>query len=136
MDEKVRVNQTPRPVGPDPERTAKQTHVMRVWDELIQNSDRNQGNILWTKDWKLWLIDHTRAFRTGRELRKPDELTRCDRGFLQTLRGLTTEKVVQAVGRSLTRDEAAAVAARAAIIVKHFDALVAARGEGAVLFTL
>ena len=39
--------------------------VMRVWDELIQNKDRNQGNILWTKDWTMWLIDHTRAFRLG-----------------------------------------------------------------------
>ena len=36
---------------------------MRIWDELIQNRDRNQGNILWTHDWTLWLIDHTRAFR-------------------------------------------------------------------------
>ena len=39
-----------------------QLQVVRVFDELIQNRDRNQGNILWTSDWKMWLIDHTRAF--------------------------------------------------------------------------
>jgi hypothetical protein len=137
MDEKERVKQTgEKRSGPDPERTAKQTHVMRVWDELIQNKDRNQGNLLWTTDWKLWLIDHTRAFRIGRELLKPDELTRCEASLLKHLRGLTAEAVAMAVGRSLTRDEAAAVAARAALIVKHFDEQIARRGEPAVLFTL
>jgi hypothetical protein len=44
-------------LGPDPERTSKQMHVMRVFDELIQNRDRNRGNIVWTKDWTLWMID-------------------------------------------------------------------------------
>ena len=41
---------------------------MKVWDELIQNKDRNAGNIIWTSDWSMWLIDHTRAFRLGKEL--------------------------------------------------------------------
>src|SRR5688500_6505623 len=54
-------------LGPNPERTTKQVQVMRVFDELIQNRDRNQGNIVWTKDWTLWMIDHTRAFRLGKE---------------------------------------------------------------------
>ena len=44
-----------------------------VFDELIQNRDRNQGNLLWTKDWTLWLIDHTRAFRLGQILLKPEQ---------------------------------------------------------------
>ena len=136
MDEKARMSTTPRPAGPDPDRTAKQTHVMRVWDELIQNRDRNQGNILWTKDWKLWLIDHTRAFRTGVELMKLAQLTRCERSLLERLRGLTAESVAAAAGRSLTKEEAAAVAGRAALIVKHFDERIATLGQAAVLFTL
>ena len=41
---------------------------MYVFDELIQNRDRNPGNSLWTTDWKLWLIDHTRAFRPDVEI--------------------------------------------------------------------
>src|SRR5262245_670862 len=78
FDERGRLKQN-NVHGPDPERTSKQMHVMRVWDELIQNRDRNQGNMLWTRDWTLWMIDHTRAFRTGKTLLKPDRLTRCER---------------------------------------------------------
>ena len=69
MDEKDRVKT--KELGPDPVRTTKQIQIMRIWDELIQNRDRNQGNILWTGDWTLWLIDHTRAFRLGQTLLKP-----------------------------------------------------------------
>ena len=54
-------------------KTTKQIQIMRVFDELIQNRDRNQGNILWTNDWTMWLIDHTRAFRLGKELLKPEQ---------------------------------------------------------------
>ena len=31
-------------------RTSNQIQLMRIWDELIQNRDRNQGNILRTND--------------------------------------------------------------------------------------
>ena len=58
MDEKERLRQ--KATGPNPGRTSLQLQVMRVFDELIENKDRNQGNILWTSDWKMWLIDHTR----------------------------------------------------------------------------
>jgi hypothetical protein len=67
MDEAGRVRTESR--GPDPDRTSKQLYVMRLFDELIENRDRNRGNMLWTKDWTLWLIDHSRAFRLGNELR-------------------------------------------------------------------
>src|SRR5215212_244824 len=61
--------------GTDVDRLTKQMQVMRVWDELIQNRDRNSGNMLWTGDWTLWMIDHTRAFRVNDQLLKPDQLT-------------------------------------------------------------
>ena len=61
MDEKGRLQK--KTMGPNPSRTSNQIQMMRVWDELIQNRDRNQGNILWTHGWTMWLIDHTRAFR-------------------------------------------------------------------------
>src|SRR5262245_45815591 len=87
MTEKDR--QKTKSLGPDPVRTTKQIQIMRVFDELIQNRDRNQGNILWTSDWTMWLIDHTRAFRLGDKLLKPEQLARCDRGLLERLRALT-----------------------------------------------
>jgi hypothetical protein len=41
-----------------------QYNLMNVFDVLIYNSDRTQENALFTRDWMLVLIDHTRAFGT------------------------------------------------------------------------
>ncbi|MGH8136167.1 MAG: hypothetical protein ACRER4_07445, partial [Steroidobacteraceae bacterium] len=41
---------------------APQYNLMNVFDILIGNTDRTQENALFTKDWMLVLIDHTRAF--------------------------------------------------------------------------
>jgi hypothetical protein len=133
MDEEDRNKK--KTFGPNPVRTTQQIAVMRVFDELIQNKDRNQGNILWTKDWTMWLIDHTRAFRLGRQLLNPDRLTRCDRDVFTRLRDLTVDTVSKAVGDSLRKDELEALMARRDAIVKHFDARIQRAGEAAVLFT-
>ena len=62
MDEKERQKQKVTP--PDKVPWNAQLHILRVFDELIANTDRNQGNMLIDSRWKLWLIDHSRAFRT------------------------------------------------------------------------
>ena len=134
MDEKERMKT--KTLGPDPVRTNKQIQIMRIWDELIQNRDRNQGNILWTHDWTMWLIDHTRAFRLNGNLLKPEQLSRCDRGLLDRLRALTPEAVAEAVGNSLTRQEQAALLERRDKIIKLYDDRIARLGEPVVLFTL
>jgi hypothetical protein len=134
MDEKERMKT--KDLGPDPVRTNKQIQIMRIWDELIQNRDRNQGNILWTSDWTLWLIDHTRAFRLDPNLRRPDQLSRCDRTLLERLRALTPETLEKAVGSSLTRPEQEALLARRDKIIRHYDDRIARLGEPVVLFTL
>jgi hypothetical protein len=134
MDEQDRMKT--KTLGPDPVRTNKQIQIMRIWDELIQNRDRNQGNILWTNDWTMWLIDHTRAFRLGTTLIRPEQLTRCDRGLLERLRALTPESLSQAVGNSLTKQEQEALLARRDRIVKHYEERIARLGEPVVLFTL
>jgi hypothetical protein len=51
-----------------------QYNLMNVFDILIHNSDRTQENALFTKDWTLVLIDHTRAFAV--DLRDPVKLYR------------------------------------------------------------
>jgi hypothetical protein len=132
MDEKERLKK--KTVGPNALRTANQIQLMRIWDELIQNRDRNQGNILWTTDWTLWMIDHTRAFRLGKDLLKPDELKRCDRSLLARLKELTDESVEKAVGDSLMKAEREAVLARRDRIVRIFEERAAKLGEAVVLF--
>ncbi len=134
FDEVGRQKMKDKKLGPEPERTQKQIYNMYVWDELIQNRDRNGGNILWTKDWTMWLIDHTRAFRLGKELVAPGDLTRCDRRLLDGMRALTAESLAKATGDSLTKEEQGAVLARRDLIVKHFDDRIAKLGEG-ILFT-
>ena len=134
MDEKERLAKDAH--GPDPERTAMQTHLMRVFDELISNRDRNMGNLVWTTDWKMWMIDHTRAFRLGDDLQRPAALLRVERSLLDNMRRLTAAEVAKAVGSYLTKAEVGAVIERRDVIVKWFDAKVAERGEASVLYRL
>jgi hypothetical protein len=134
MDEGAR--QKKQTVGPNPSRTASQIHILRVFDELIQNRDRNAGNLLWTADWKMWMIDHTRAFRLGKDLLKPEKLERVERTLFEKMRELTASGLADAMGRSLTKEEIEALLARRDAIVKLFDDRIAQRSEAAVLYTL
>jgi hypothetical protein len=125
-----------RPVSSDPSRVASYIHIMRVFDELIQNRDRNAGNALWTTDWRMWLIDHTRAFRVGRELLKPQLLERCERTLCDKMRTLTAPAMTEAMDGILLKPEIDALLVRRDLILKLFDERIAQRGEGAVLYTL
>ena len=120
-------------LGPNPAVTAQQFYAMYVFDELIQNRDRNRGNALWTSDWKLWLIDHTRAFRPDVELTRPERLSRIGRGLLEGLRQLTPGALDAAVDGVLDRPLRAAVMQRRDLLVQHFDERIARLGEAAVV---
>jgi hypothetical protein len=132
MDEKERLKR--KSMGPNPLRTSNQIQVMRIWDELIQNRDRNQGNVLWTNDWTMWLIDHTRAFRVGKDLLKPADLTRIDRSLFARLKALTEGSIESAVGDSLMKEERKAVLERRDKIVKLLEDRATRIGEAAVFF--
>jgi hypothetical protein len=120
--------------APDAESWKRQTSRMRVFEQLVADTDRNLGNILITGDWKLWMIDFTRAFRRSRELAAPATLNRCDRHLLERLRSLTREQLLQAGGPYIGGAEVDALLARRDLIVARFDQLAAARGDAAVLF--
>ena len=116
-------------------RAAEQIHIRHVFDALIENTDRNGGNLLWTTDGKMWMIDHTRAFRLDKELKNPKVLERCERGLLEAMRRLTAENLKREVGASLTEREIEALLARRDKIVQLFDGMIAQRGESAILYT-
>jgi hypothetical protein len=122
--------------GPNPSRFAMQVHNRIVFDELIQNTDRNLGNMVWTKDWTMWLIDHTRAFRMNDKLTRPERVQRVDRALLAAIKGLTRESVATAVGKTLEEPEIKALVSRAGELGKLFDQMIAQKGEPSVLFTL
>jgi len=119
MDEGERVKQ--KIEAPDRASWSQQIWKMRVFDQLIDNTDRNLGNLLITHTWRLWLIDHTRAFRWTRTLRQPYHLTRCDRVLFEKMRALDRDTLRKTMGRYLGNEEIDALLARRDLIVAHFD---------------
>ena len=71
FDEVDRVKQGLKP--PDLDAWNKQMYIVRVFDQLIDNTDRNLGNLVIDKQWRVWMIDHTRAFRTTTKIRQPSQ---------------------------------------------------------------
>ena len=131
-DEQMRVDQKLRP--PDPVRWQRQWDAMRVFRELVDDTDRNQTNMLISEDWHLWMVDFSRAFRKSAKLRKPEELRRCPEAVLARLRSLDDSAVKEAVGGHLMPAELTAVLKRRDALVAHFEAEIAARGVASVLF--
>ena len=131
-DEQMRVAEKIRP--PDTVDWQRQWDTMRVFRELVDDTDRNQTNMLITEDWRVWMVDFTRAFRKTKELRVPAELRRCPKTLLDRLRSLDEPTVRAAAGDHLRPAEIEAVLVRRRLIVEHFDALVAEKGADAVLF--
>src|SRR4051794_14507183 len=86
MDEQERLKRKQEP--PDVVAWNQQMQMVRTFDELIATVDRNPGNVWITGDWRLWPIDHTRAFRTQHELRNPGNVTRADRAVVERMKGL------------------------------------------------
>lgn len=120
--------------APDPPAWNAQMHRLRVFAQLVYDTDRNVGNVLVTRDWRIWMIDFTRAFRRTPGLENARDLMRCDRHLLQRLRQLSRAEVEAAAGKHLTRDEIDALMARRDLIVAHFERLIAERGEAEVLY--
>jgi len=135
FDEKVR--QEERRTPPSARSWQNQTYRMYVFGELVYDTDRNQTNILYTEaenDWKLWMIDFSRAFRPFSELRLPARLNRVERALLDEFRALNIDKVRAAMGHHMTAQELNALMARRDLIVAYVDKLVAERGASAVLY--
>ena len=134
MDELQRHNKNITP--PDLDEWSKQMHILRVFDQLIYNTDRNLGNLLIDKRWQIWMIDHTRAFRSQKTLLSQKNLVMCDRKLLASLRKLDEDTLTGELKAFLTKTEIKALVARRDLIVRFFDDEVASKGEGAVLYDL
>jgi hypothetical protein len=126
MDEGGRLKQKLQP--PNSMKWNETMQLIRIFDQLIHNMDRNLGNLLITKDWDVWAIDHTRAFRLHKTLKNPANVTRCDRKMFEGLKRLDREVLEREVGRYLTNWERDALLARRDAIV----AILEKGGEGAL----
>lgn len=132
FDEADRHQQNIQP--PDLDAWAKQMYKVRVLTQLFYDMDPNLTNVLITKDWKIWRIDFTRAFRLRQDLKDSKDLVQCDRQVLVRLRQLTYDQVFEATKPYLTKNEVKALIARRDKVVAYFDKLVAQKGESQVLY--
>jgi hypothetical protein len=134
MMERDRYNKKIEP--PNPAKWNEEIYAARVFHELIADTDFNMTNLLITKDWRIWMIDFSRAFRITKTLQNPNRLAKVDRTLLAGMRGLTAETLQQKLGRWLGKLELEGLLARRDRIVQFFDTQIAAKGEAAVLYDL
>ena len=131
---------------PSAERWTGQMQAVRVFDELISNSYRNidaefylstlWDNLLITKDWRIWITDHKRAFRSTAQLDHPESLTQCDRSVLRNLRALDKNTLQRKLEKFLSAPQLNSLEIRRQLLVKHFDERIAKFGETAVVYDL
>jgi hypothetical protein len=119
MDEGERLKKKLSP--PDTERWNQQMSLVRVFDQLIGNTDRNLGNLLITSDWRIWAIDHTRAFRLVGSVRTPENVTRCDREVLERMKALDRATLQRTIGSFMYTNEIPTVLSRRDEIVRIFE---------------
>lgn len=124
-------NKDQPPHGPEP-RWSRQISRMKLFDLLIANIDRNQGNLLYDADWHLFLIDHSRAFTTRTSFDGIAPLGRVDRALWTRIDALTATELERALGASLTADERAALLTRRDRLRRIVGDLVKAKGDAAV----
>ncbi len=137
VDDVLMMEKDRRAEGIDPPSSSQwieQTHRRRVFNQLVHNVDANQGNILIGRDWKVWLIDFTRAFRRDKKLSEPDSLIRIERSLLERLRGLSRKEIEDELGDCLTAVELKTLLARRDAIVERFEREIERRGEEVVVY--
>ena len=131
MDEGERLAKKLQP--PDPALWNEDMLRMRVFMELVHDTDRNLGNVLVSPAWRVIMLDFTRAFRLWPTIR-PNELPRIDRALLAELETLTGPELAVSTKDYLSRSEVEAVMKRRDLIVEHFRARVKQLGEARVLY--
>ena len=132
MNEEARL--TERRWPEDMQTHNRQYYRMLVFAELVYDTDRNQGNVLYSSDWKLWMIDFSRSFRIWDQLQAPQNVTQCDRDLLERMRGLSRARLEEHMRPYLTPGEMNAVLKRRDKLVDHFESLIEQKGERLVLY--
>lgn len=135
LDERSRLKKKVAP--PDAEAWDGQLGAVRIFDQLIYNLDREAGSLLIDKEWRAWMVGHSRAFRVYKKLPAPKRLGwRCPRGLLAGLRVLDRSTIERSMAGLLDADRIDGLLARRDAIVRHFDERIADLGEDAVLYDL
>ena len=118
---------------PEPRPWNRQMGDMRVFDNLINNIDRNQTNILIDDNWRLIMIDHTRAFGRDTSLPRPEQVVSCSRGLWHALRNLDEAEVRRRLTPYLSEDEIDALFVRRQLLIRCIMDEIDRDGEEKVL---
>jgi hypothetical protein len=116
---------------PDVAAWNRQVDRMRVFDNLIVNIDRNEGNILIDPAWNIILIDHSRTFERDQS-KMAYTMIRIDREFFEKLKALDKKTLQRSVGPWILFG-VDPILKRRDKIVKHFETLAAQKGEATVI---
>jgi hypothetical protein len=109
--------------------------IMHMFDAIINNPDRNLGNQLFTQpDWKLHLIDHTRAFSRSRSIPDTytDEWSRIPRHVYEALKNMDEDTVLPMFRTLLSKAQVRDMFIRRDLIIKKIDLDIVALGEEVV----
>jgi hypothetical protein len=116
---------------PKPAKWNHEIARMKMFDDLIGNSDRNKGNLIVDDDWHVFLIDHSRAFAI--DMRLPQELQSIDRRLWENMLKLDAASLRQTVGQWLDGRQIQMLLRRRDAMKKKIDAL-AAKGGASIFF--
>ena len=107
--------------APDQVSWNHQMHVVNVFNQLIANIDLNMGNVLIDKDWNIWMIDFSRAFRGNTSLLDERLVVQCDSDLLAKLKQLDAATLKREIGEYVEGTGITALLARRDKIVKFFE---------------
>lgn len=120
--------------SPDALGWVHQIWTMKFFDALIYNVDRNPGNLIVDHQYRLWLIDHTRAFQRKSSPFQVEYANHVGRDVWERLQTLEREDFDQVFSGLLESTEVSFFMDRRDKLVTHIKALIAERGEAGVLF--
>lgn len=114
---------------PKPPSWTRQIVRMKMFDNLIGNNDRNQGNLLVDRLGNLYLIDHTRAFVENKDL--PHKLEHVDSELWQRMLALDEAVLKEKIGAWVGRGAIRNLLQRRDRMQKMIDGIVAKLGDQA-----
>ena len=121
---------------PRPSEWSHQLSVMKMFDILIMNKDRNAQNFLVDGDWHMVLIDHSRAFITEENIAKDEKKlpVQFDRKLVEKLRSLDAKSLEESFGQLLMGGQLKSLIERRDALLSYLDELIVKQGEARVLF--
>jgi hypothetical protein len=121
------------PQGPEPMWSMQLTR-MKMFDLLVANIDRNQGNLMYDADWHIFLIDHSRAFINKNDLKGIAPLGRVERKLWEKMQALTMEDLDRGLDKWVGDREKKALLTRRDLMAKEIAALIKKHGEKFVFY--